>query len=106
MLVVHRLTVGGLELAPGLVQRKDPAKYVRCSHGKNILCCVHPQKSGLRVWLKLQYSDLEGPPEYARDVSRVDHWGVGDVELGIDGLDKLEDARVLIQKSFEENGLT
>lgn len=92
-----------LELDPGRVQRKYLAKYVRYSHDKNIFCCVHLQKSGLRVWLKLDYSDLESPPEYARDVSRVGHWGVGDVELGIDNLEKLQHAKVLIHKSFEEN---
>jgi len=92
-----------LELDPGRVQRRYLSKYVRYSHGKNIFCCVHVQKSGLRVWLKLDYSDLESPPEYARDVSRIGHWGVGDVELAIDNLDKLQDAKGLIRQSFDEN---
>lgn len=91
------------ELDPITVQRKYLAKYIRYTHGKNIFCCVHLQKSGLRVWLKLNYSDLEAPPEYARDVSSIGHWGVGDVELAIDSLDRFQGAKVLIQKSFEEN---
>ena len=93
------------ELGQATVQRKYLAKYVRYSHGKNIFCCVHLQKSGLRVWLKLSYSGLESPPDFARDVSRIGHWGVGDVELAIDSLDKVQDAKVLIQRSFEENRL-
>ena len=87
------------------VQRKYLAKYVRYTHGKNIFCCVHLQKSGLRVWLKLNYSDLENPPEYVRDVSNIGHWGVGDVELAIDSIQRFQSTKGLIQKSFEENRL-
>ncbi|MGC9336876.1 MAG: DUF5655 domain-containing protein [Candidatus Cloacimonadia bacterium] len=93
------------EFDPTAVQRKYLAKYVRYSHGKNIFCCVHTQKSGLRVWLKLNYSDLESPPQYVRDVSNIGHWGVGDVELAIDSLQRFQSAKGLIQKSFEENRL-
>ena len=93
------------ELDPTAVRRKYLAKYVRYTHGKNIFCCVHLQKSGLRVWLKLNYSDLESPPEYVRDVSNIGHWGVGDVELAIDSIQRFQSAKGLIQKSFEENRL-
>jgi len=91
------------ELDPITVQRKYLAKYIRYTHGKNIFCCVHLHKSGLRVWLKLNYSNLESPPEYVRDVSNVGHWGVGDVELAIDSFEIFQGAKSLIQKSFEEN---
>jgi len=93
------------ELDPTAVRRKYLAKYVRYTHGKNIFCCVHLQKSGLRVWLKLNYSDLESPPEYVRDVSNIGHWGVGDVELAIDSIQRFLSAKSLIKKSFEENRL-
>jgi len=93
------------ELDPTAVRKKYLAKYVRYTHGKNIFCCVHLQKSGLRVWLKLNYSDLESPPEYVRDVSNIGHWGVGDVELAIDSIQRFQSAKSLIQKSFEENRL-
>ena len=78
---------------------------MRYSHGKHIFCCIHLKKSGLHVALKLDYSDLENPPEFARDVSQVGHWGVGDVELAIDSLGRLDDAKVLILKSFEGSKL-
>lgn len=91
------------EFDPIEVQKTYLAKYVKYSQGKNIFCCVHLQKSGLRVWLKLNHSDLENPPVYVRDVSNVGHWGVGDVELAIDSFERFQSAKVLIQKSFEEN---
>lgn len=91
------------ELDPAAVSRKYLAKYIRYTHGKNIFCCVNLHKSGVRVWLKLRYSDLESPPVYVRDVSRVGHWGVGDIELAIDSLEKFQNAKLLIRRSFEEN---
>lgn len=91
------------ELDPPNIKRKFLKTYVRYSHGKNTFCCVHLQKSGLRVWIKLKYGDLEKPPEYVRDVSHIGHYGVGDVELGIDSLEKFQESKVYIQKSFEEN---
>ncbi|MBL7135388.1 MAG: type I restriction enzyme HsdR N-terminal domain-containing protein [Candidatus Marinimicrobia bacterium] len=91
------------EFDPTAVQRKYLAMYVRYTHGKNIFCCVHLQKSGLRVWLKLNYSDLENPPEYVRDVSNVGHWGVGDIELAIDSFERFQNVKYLIQKSLEKN---
>lgn len=91
------------ELDPAAVCRKYLAKYIRYTYGKNIFCCVHLRKSGVRMWLKLRYSDLESPPRYIRDVSNVGHWGVGDVELAIDSLEKFQSTKSLIHRSFEEN---
>jgi hypothetical protein len=91
------------ELDPRGVQREALKHYIKYTHGNNIFCCVHIHKSGLRVWLKLNYSDLESPAEYVRDVSNIGHWGVGDVELTIDSLERFQNAKNLIQKSFEEN---
>lgn len=91
------------ELGPTNVQKRHLAKYITYMYGKVIFCCVHVQKSGLRIWLKLNYSRLENPPNYVRDVSNIGHWGVGDVELGIDSLEKLQVAKSFIRQSFEEN---
>ncbi|MFH1371439.1 MAG: DUF5655 domain-containing protein [Planctomycetota bacterium] len=91
------------ELDPTYVTRKYISKSINYSHGNNIFCCVHLQKSGLRVWLKLKYAELESPPEYVRDVSNVGHWGTGDIEVAIDSISKLQDVKALIQKSFYKN---
>ena len=76
-------------------------KYVGYVHGKVIFCCVHLQKSGLRVWVKLDYPGLEHPPAYVRDVSNIGHWGVGNVEIAVDSLEKLQVSKSLIRRSFE-----
>jgi predicted transport protein len=85
------------------VQKKYLELYVSYMHGKAIFCCVHLRKSSLCVWLKLNYSDLENPPEYIRDVSNIGHWGTGDVEIRIDNLEKLHISKSFIRQSFDEN---
>ncbi|KUK83062.1 MULTISPECIES: DUF5655 domain-containing protein [Petrotoga] len=91
------------ELDPKIVQRETLKHYIKYKHGNNIFCCVRIHKSGLRVLLKLNYSDLESPAEYVRDVSNIGHLGVGDFELTIDSLQRFQNAKSLIQKSFERN---
>lgn len=90
-----------LDLAPAEVLRRHLAKYVSWSHGKHTFCCAHLQQSGLRVWLKLGPADIGDGPTFARDVSKIGHWGVGDVELAIDSMRRLREAEPLIRASFE-----
>ncbi len=89
------------DLAPGEVQTKHTAKYVGWSHDKHLFCCAHLQQSGLRVWLKLDPTEIREGPSFARDVSRIGHWGVGDIELAIDSMQRLREAEGLIRASFE-----
>jgi len=89
------------ELDPSKVQKNYRAKTVNYYHEKRIFCSIHLCTSGLRVWLKLKYPELENPAEYVRDVSHIGHWGVGDVEIRIDSLGKFQDSKALIQKSFD-----
>jgi hypothetical protein len=89
------------DLAPGKVTRIYTAKYISWSLDKAIFCCAHLQQGGLRVWVKTDPKDLEPSLSFARDVSRVGHWGVGDVELAVNSLDRLRDAEAFVRKSFE-----
>lgn len=91
-----------LDLAPAQVRRKHLAKYISWSYDKHIFCCAHLRQGGLRVWLKLDPGDIREGPAFARDVSRVGHWGVGDIELSIDSTQRLREAELLIRTSFEK----
>lgn len=92
------------DFAPGEVVRRYLAKYVSWSIGKSTFCCSHLLQSGMRVWLKLAAEDIPEWATFARDVSEVGHWGVGDVELAIDSLRTLREAEPLIRSSFEKAG--
>ena len=89
------------DLAPGRVTRAYRAKYVSWSLDKAIFCCAHLQQGGLRVWVKISPKALDSSASFARDVSKIGHWGVGDVELTVNSVNRLEDAESFIQKSFE-----
>jgi predicted transport protein len=89
------------DLAPGKIDRRYQAKHVGWLVGKFTFCSAHLLQSGLKVWLRLSPDRIPASADYARDVSRVGHWGTGDVELLIDTVSRLRDAEPLIRASFE-----
>lgn len=91
------------ELDPNTVQRKFTKYYIAYNYSRKIFCDVQVQKSGLLFSVKLNYSPLENPPDYVRDVSNVGHRGNGDVEIRVDNFEKLQVAKSFIKQSFEEN---
>ena len=90
------------DLAPGQILRRHLAKYVAWSRGKHVFCSAHLQRSGLRVWLKLDPTEIPASSGHARDVSNIGHWGVGDVALAIDNTERLLDAEPFIRASFDK----
>ena len=89
------------DLAPGKVTRAYRAKYISWAVDKRIFCCAHLQQAGLRVWVKTDPKALDPSQSFARDVSRVGHWGTGDVELALNSLDRLQEAAPFLRESFE-----
>lgn len=90
------------DLAPGRVDRAFRAKYVSWSLENGIFCCAHLQQGGLRVWVKVDPQTLDPSASFARDVSKIGHWGVGDVELAINSFEKLREAEPYIRRSFDK----
>jgi len=88
-------------LKPGKVGRCFMAKCVNYYFGNRTFCSIHLAQSGLRVWLWLRYEDLVDPPAFARDVSKVGHWGGGHLELAVSSQSQIEEARGIISKSFD-----
>ncbi len=91
-----------LGLRPGAVQKRYLAKYISYEADGRSFCSVHLGQGGLRVWLCLKLHRLANPPSFARDVSNVGHWGIGDLELAITSLAEIEEAAKLIRASFQE----
>ncbi|MCI0562206.1 MAG: hypothetical protein MN733_27285, partial [Nitrososphaera sp.] len=87
--------------APGKISRRHLAKYITWSLGKSVFCSVHLLQSGLKMWLRLSPGDIPASITYARDVSKVGHWGLGDAEFAIDSLERLREAEPFIQASFD-----
>lgn len=89
-----------LDRAQGQVVRRFLAQNVAWCLGKSTFCSVHLLQSGLKMWLRLNPSDIPASITNARDVSKVGHWGIGDVEFSIDSLERLRQAEPFIQASF------
>ena len=90
-----------LSLKPGAIERRFVAMTINYVCGKFIFCCVELQKGGMRVCLKLKYAHLENPPAFARDVSNIGHYGVGNLQLAITNMAQLEAATPLIRQSLD-----
>lgn len=89
------------DFAPGKVARRHLAQHIGWSVGKATFCSVHLLQSGLKVWLRISPNDVPNSVTFARDVSHVGHWGVGNVEMAVNSIDRLHDAEPLIRASFE-----
>jgi predicted transport protein len=44
---------------------------------------------------------LDSSESFTRDVSKIGHWGVGDVEAAIESVERLRSAQKLVRESFE-----
>jgi len=86
--------------APGRIIRAYKAKYTSWSLDKRIFCCAHLQQGGLRVWVKTDPKAVDLTESFARDVSKIGHWGVGDVELAIDSFERLHASEKFVRESF------
>lgn len=88
------------EFAEGKVMRRFLAQNVAWSLGKNSFCSAHLQQNGLRVWLRVEPQSVS-TILFARDVSKIGHWGNGDVELALESMERLREAEPIIRRSFE-----
>jgi predicted transport protein len=84
----------------GEIVEKANKMYVGYKHGKNF-AEVRLQAKALKVWLDIPCSELDDPFNLARDVSKVGHYGTGQVELKLSSLDDLEKVMALIEQSFQ-----
>ncbi|MBU1936665.1 hypothetical protein KKG05_04640 [bacterium] len=88
-------------LAPDIVEKQCLRRYINFRYGKEIFCSIVIWQNKLGVYLKLKHGRLSNTPKFARNVSNVGHWGIGDLELAINSLSQLEATTELIRKSFE-----
>jgi predicted transport protein len=72
-------------------------QYIAYKLAKNVVCLeVQSQK----IIVTLNNSYREGMPKFARDVSKIGHWGTGNLELKISNLDELREALPLIRETY------
>jgi len=83
------------------VQRVPNRLYVAYKYAKNI-ACVELQMGLLKVWLPMNYN--EKMPGFARDVSKIGHFGTGNLELRITKKADLETTFKLVRQAYVMSG--
>lgn len=69
---------------------------------KNFACVeIHPQTKKLLVYLKTDPSSITLEPGFTRDVSRIGHFGTGNLEVTISSRANLERAQPLMLTSYQ-----
>ena len=63
---------------------------------------IVPQKSRLRLSLNMQFHELHDPRVMANDVTNLDRWGNGDVEVGLSKPEELPYVMGLVRQAFEK----
>lgn len=84
------------------VQQKALKLYTAFRRLKNFACVIAcPNR--LLITIKLQPTTVALQAGFSRDVSRVGHWGTGDVELCLFSAADLQKAQALLERSYAEN---
>jgi hypothetical protein len=88
----------------GLLFEQNPTKFyiglISKNDNKNF-CQIHGQKRGLKIWIGLKINDLtEQEKLLVKDVSKIGHWGMGQIEANVNNLDDLNWCINIIKKSY------
>ncbi len=91
-----------LSLDPAMeeIPRKN---YIAYRMTQNIVC-VEVQRQRALVFVKLNPRELGPLPNNARDVSRIGHFGTGDLELSVGSEDDLDIAKKFIEQAYAKIG--
>ena len=85
---------------------EKPVKlYVAFRRLKNFVCMSLISKNDPHVFLilKLDPATVRLEEGFSRDVSRIGHWGTGDLELTLRSAADFDKARALIERAYSEN---
>lgn len=94
------------ELITGLdasIEEVPKKFYIAYKVTQNV-ACMEMQKHRIRLYLKLNPKRQKGLPEFARDVSKIGHYGTGDLELSLRSPADLEASKRLIELAYQKIG--
>ena len=96
----------GFIIAQGDDIIEKPLKlYVAFRRLKNFVCMslISKQDPHVFLTLKLDPATVMLEPDFSRDVSKIGHWGTGDLELALRKPADFEKAKILIERAYQEN---
>lgn len=77
--------------------------YIAYKISQNIVC-METQKKIIKLYVKLKPADIEDPPKFYRDVSKVGHYGTGDSEFIIGSESDFEQVKPYLQLAYNKVG--
>ncbi|MGO4300862.1 DUF5655 domain-containing protein [Leifsonia sp. RAF41] len=99
----HRFELFALSLGDDVV-KNERSLYFAFRRLKNFACVeVHPSSGNLLIYLKLDPKSIQLEDGFARDVSKIGHFGTGDLELRVSDESKWEHVEALTRRSYEAN---
>ncbi|MDR1355724.1 MAG: DUF262 and DUF1524 domain-containing protein [Propionibacteriaceae bacterium] len=60
------------------------------------------QNSRLRLTINMKFADVIDPKGIYKDITNLGRWGNGDVEVGFESLDQLDDVMAIIEQAFQQ----
>jgi uncharacterized protein with ParB-like and HNH nuclease domain/predicted transport protein len=83
------------------VKREFKKLYVAYKADTNFVDVVI-QNSRLRLAVNMKFTDVIDPKGTCKDITNVGRWGNGDVEVGLDSLEGLDDVMAVIEQAFRQ----
>jgi len=81
------------------VKREFKKLYIAYKTDTNFVDVVI-QSSRLRLVINMKFTDVIDPKGICKDITSLGRWGNGDVEIGLDSLDMLDDIMSIIEQAF------
>jgi predicted transport protein len=86
------------------IERSPKKMYVGYKMSKKNIVSMEVQKSKILLCLRLDPKKVSGLPEITRDVSKIGHYGTGDLEISLSSEDDIETAKPFIRMAYEKIG--
>jgi predicted transport protein len=84
------------------VQERTLKNYFAFTRLKNFACLeIKPSARKVLVYLKVDPATIELQPSFTRDVSKIGHFGTGDLEVTISKAEDVERAKPLFEQSYQ-----
>jgi predicted transport protein len=84
------------------VQVKELKNYIAFKRLKNFTCAeIYPQARVVTLYLRLDPSAIELEEGFSRDVTRIGHFGTGNLELSLKNMDDFARAQSLLRRAYE-----
>jgi predicted transport protein len=84
------------------VQVKELKNYVAFKRLKNFTCAeIYPQARVVTLYLRLDPATVELEDGFSRDVSRIGHFGTGNLELSLNSMEDFAKAQPLLRRAYE-----